>query len=225
MEEDDWEENPFENRPTLRKDYEKAVPPPPEEAPPSPEREGTLEEEPFPPAVAKEENPFEARSEISSPLSENDENPFENRPVDTFLGHEADEELIAYDEFDRSKLSFVSGIGFVALGFVVYFFVILPDNTLLLTLTVPAIVLSVLVAFFYLLDDLKIRTTKLTERGARFLSGIFFMILIILLFVPLVMEWPNIGDIDLTIPLTLVPIIVLTHASVALFLYSMLWEE
>jgi hypothetical protein len=87
------------------------------------------------------------------------------------------------------------------------------------------VIISILVALFYLLDDLKIRVSSLTERGARFISGIFFMVLIIILFVPLMMHWPNTQDIDLTIPLTLIPIIILTHGSVALFLYSMLWEE
>ncbi|MEE9116016.1 MAG: hypothetical protein V3U09_03885 [Thermoplasmata archaeon] len=213
MADEEWEENPFENRPA---DKSKVV-----------ERETT---EPAravpPPPIADDDNPFERGT---PPARSNDiddgGSPFENRPSDTSFGGGYDDEYVELDEFDKSKLSFVSGIGFVGLVFVLYFFVIVPGNLLLLGLSIAAIVISVLVAFFYLLDDLRIRPSSLTERGARFISGIFFMVLVILLFVPLMMYWPNTDQIDITIPLTLLPIIILTHGSVALFLYSMVWEE
>lgn len=228
MGEDDWEENPFENRPATKKDDKEGKKDRPitaEKEPSATTRELPPPPEPAGAVVPDEENPFETRTEIASVPEGDEENPFENRPGDASVGYQADEELLEYDEFDRSKLSFLSGGGFVALGIIFYLFVYLPGDSLLMTLSVASIILSTLVAFFYLLDDLKIRTTKLTERGARFISGIFFMILIVLLFIPLMAAWPNLRDIDIPIPLTLIPIIVLTHASVALFLYSMLWEE
>jgi hypothetical protein len=210
---DDWEENPFENRPAekrkvVKKDTSKSARPVP------------------PPPIADDDNPFERGS---TPTRSNDiddgGSPFENRPFSTSIDGGYDDEYVELDEFDKSKLSFVSGIGFVGLIFVMYFFVIVPGDPLLLGLSIAAIIVSALVAFFYLLDDLRIRPSSLTERGARFISGIFFMILVILLFTPLMMHWPNTDEIDITIPLTLLPIIILTHGSVALFLYSMLWEE
>ncbi len=154
-----------------------------------------------------------------------EENPFENKTSGTSHGGGYEEDYVELDEFDKSKLATVSGMGFVGLGAFFFLFVIMPGNMLLIGLAVPALIISALVAFFYLLDDLRIRPTSLTERSSRFMSGILIMILFILLFVPLIMNWPNTEDIDLTIPFTLLPVIVLTNASVALFLYSMLWEE
>jgi hypothetical protein len=210
---EEWEENPFENRPAQKRKVlsEKTAKP----ARPVP-----------PPPIADDDNPFERGSASAGAGSdEKGGSPFENRPSSSSFGADYDEEYVELDEFDKSKLSFVSGIGFVGLVFVMYFFVIVPGGLLLLGLSVTAIIISALVAFFYLLDDLRIRPSSLTERGARFVSGIFFMVLVILLFIPLMMHWPNTDEIDIAIPLTLLPIIVLTHGSVALFLYSMLWEE
>ncbi|TET91395.1 MAG: hypothetical protein E3J35_02980 [Methanomassiliicoccales archaeon] len=228
MEDEDWEENPFENRPITKKGSERRE----KDRSLSAEKESfeaSVERRPpprrtvAPTAPPEEENPFETRSETPlAPAVEDELNPFENIPSDVGYG---DEEVLDYDEFDKSKLSFVSGIGFVTLGFILYFFVIVPEVPNLLTFSVMAIIFSTVVAFFYLLDDLKIRTTKLTERGARFLSGIFFMVLVILFIVALMTYWPSISNMDLTSPIVLVVVIVLTNASVALFLYSMLWEE
>lgn len=213
MADEEWEENPFENRPAgkrrvLNKETDQPARPVP------------------PPPIEDDDNPFERGSASTGAARDKDgDSPFENRPSDSPFGTDYDEEYVDLDEFDKSKLSFVSGIGFVGLVFVVYFFVIVPGNLLLLGLSIAAIIISALVAFFYLLDDLRIRASSLTERGARFISGIFFMVLVILLFIPLMMHWPNTENIDLAIPLTLLPVIILTHGSVALFLYSMLWEE
>jgi hypothetical protein len=212
VEEEEWDDNPFENRPVDKKAVKKKAKSEPAAAPP-------------PPGV-DEDNPFERGIESSNSVDD-DFNPFENRPGATPSSYQGDvdDDYIEIDEFDKSRLAFISGIGFVGLFFVLYFFVIVPGGMLLLGLAIASIIISILVAFFYLLDDLKIRMSSLTERGARFISGIFFMVLVIILFVPLMMHWPNTEDIDITIPLTLLPIIILTHGSVALFLYSMLWEE
>ncbi|UCD92246.1 MAG: hypothetical protein JSV43_08535 [Methanobacteriota archaeon] len=230
MEDENWEENPFENRPIVKKDSEKKK----EDKPPSEEKESfeaSIERSPPPPspppptASMEDENPFETRSETPlAPVDDDEVNPFENVPSETGYGY-GDEDVLEYDEFDKSKLAFVSGIGFVGLGFILYFFVIEPNIPNLMTFSIIAIILSTIVAFFYLFDDLKIRTTKLTERGARFISGIFFMVLTILFIVALMTYWPSISNMDLTSPIVLTVVIVLTNASVALFLYSMLWEE
>ena len=212
MEEEEWEDNPFENRPADKKAVRKATDSEPLIETPKPE--------------IGDDNPFE-RGVGTSDSVEDEFNPFENQPgtAPSRYAGDIDEEYADIDEFDKSRLAFISGIGFVGLFFVLYFFVIIPGDALLLGLSIASVTISVLVALFYLLDDLKIRISSLTERGARFISGIFFMVLIIILFVPLMMHWPNTQDIDITIPLTLIPIILLTHGSVALFLYSMLWEE
>jgi hypothetical protein len=208
-----WEENPFENRPADRKKVVKREPAKsPRPVPPPPDRE--------------DDNPFDRGVEPATSTSDDDKvNPFENRPSYSSSGTEFDEEYVDLDEFDKSKLSFVSGLGFVGLVFVFYFFVIIPGDLLLMGLSLAATIISALVAFFYLLDDLKVRPSSFTERGARFVSGILFMVLVIILFIPLMMHWPNTDEIDIAVPLTLLPIIILTHGSVALFLYSMLWEE
>ncbi|MFQ5884388.1 MAG: hypothetical protein ACE5IO_04735 [Thermoplasmata archaeon] len=230
MEDEDQEENPFENRPIAKKDTERrekdrSLSAEKESFEAGVERKDPPQRTPVRSAPVDEENPFETRSETPlAPPDEDELNPFENVPSDTGYGY-GDEEVLDYDEFDKSKLSFVSGIGFVTLGFILYFFVIVPEVSNLLTFSVMAIIFSTVVAFFYLLDDLKIRTTKLTERGARFLSGIFFMVLVILFIVALMTYWPSISNLDLTSPIVLMVVIVLTNASVALFLYSMLWEE
>ncbi|MCK4444749.1 MAG: hypothetical protein KAW09_09410 [Thermoplasmata archaeon] len=213
MEEEQWEDNPFENRPVGKKTAKQEKPPKPAKATP-------------PPPDIEDDNPFERGLEPSSSgPTDNDIGPFENRPSAASYEHAYGEDYADLDEFDKSKLAFISGIGFVALVFVLYFFVFVPGDPLLIGLAIASVIVSALVAFFYLLDDLKIRSSSITERGARFISGIFFMVLIIVLFIPLMMHWPNTQDVDVNILLTLLPIIIMTHGSVALFLYSMLWEE
>ena len=210
MADEEWEENPFENRPADKSKVVKRETAKPARAVP-------------PPPIADDDNPFERGT---TPARSHDigdgGSPFENRPSGTSSGGSSDEDYVDLDEFDKSKLATVSGMGFVGLAAFFVLFVIMPGNMLLIGLAIPALIISALVAFFYLLDDLRIRPGSLTERSSRFMSGILIMVL---LFVPLIMNWPNTEDIDLTIPLTLLPVIVLTNASVALFLYSMLWEE
>lgn len=213
MADEEWEENPFENRPA---DKSKVV-----------KREATKPARAIPPPpIEDDDNPFERGSTPAKSHDIDDGgSPFENRPSRTSTRRSHDDECVELDEFDKSKLATVSGMGFVGLAAFFVLFVIMPGNMLLIGLAIPALIISALVAFFYLLDDLRIRPSSLTERSSRFMSGILIMILFILLFIPLIMNWPNTEDIDLTIPLTLLPVIVLTNASVALFLYSMLWEE
>jgi hypothetical protein len=161
------------------------------------------------------------------------ENPFENRPIDDEPSFEANpfenvpsavKEDMEYpmlaDEFDKSKLALVSGIGFVALAIFFYFFVISEWDTTQFTLSLIGLIVSALVALFYLLDDLTIRPKNMTERGAHFLAGIFLGVLALLIIITAMVFQE---DILKAFPVFIIMII--TNASVALFLYSMMWEE
>lgn len=162
------------------------------------------------------ENPFENRPVELDEEPSFKENPFENVP------READYEEIPIltEEFDRSKLALISGVGFVGLAIFLYFFILTSGEPLFIALSVFSIVTSTLIALFYLLDDLTIRPTKMTERAAHLFSGIFLGILIFLI-IETVLLYPG----DLIKVGSIFIVMVLTNVSVALFLYSLLWEE
>lgn len=162
------------------------------------------------------ENPFENRPTDDEPSYE--ESPFESDP--SAAEDEFDDLPILADEFDRSKLALLSGIGFVSLAIFLYFFVILTWDTMLIMLSVTAIVVSALVALFYMLDDLRIRPKSMTERGAHFLAGMSLGVLVLLI-ISTAMVYQS--DVLMAMPVFVVMIV--TNASVALFLYSMMWEE
>ncbi|MCJ2563172.1 MAG: hypothetical protein LN417_03670, partial [Candidatus Thermoplasmatota archaeon] len=67
------------------------------------------------------ENPFENRP--TDDESSYEESPFENAP--STAEDEFDDLPVVADEFDRSKLAMISGVGFVSLAIFLYFFVIL----------------------------------------------------------------------------------------------------
>jgi len=164
------------------------------------------------------ENPFENRPIEDEPSI--DENPFENVPSAEEPRADLEDIPIVADEFDRSKLALLSGIGFVSLAIFLYFFVILTWDTMLIMLSVTAIVVSALVALFYMLDDLRIRPKSMTERGAHFLAGMSLGVLVLLI-ISTAMVYQS--DVLMAMPVFVVMIV--TNASVALFLYSMMWEE
>ncbi|MFQ6106052.1 MAG: hypothetical protein ACE5QF_00470 [Thermoplasmata archaeon] len=164
------------------------------------------------------ENPFENRPIQDEPSFE--ENPFENVPSSVEEIENLEDIPILADEFDRSKLALVSGIGFVGLAIFFYFFVIQVWETTQFILSLAALVVSALVALFYLLDDLTIRPKSMTERGAHFLAGIFLGTLVLLI-IATALTFRS--DILKAFPVFI--IMILTNASVALFLYSMMWEE
>jgi len=159
-----------------------------------------------------------------------EENPFENRPFEEEALEDSSEnapsqEVSAYEgmifeQFDKSKLSLVSGLGFVILA-VFYYFVIVPQGSIeVYLLSVAGMIVSSMVALFYMLDDLVFRPQFITERGAHFISGIFLGFLLLLAFLT-VMTFKDNYAISFSIFVT----IILAHINVALFLYSMLWEE
>lgn len=162
------------------------------------------------------ENPFENRPIDDEPSYES--NPFENVP--STVREDREEFPMLVDEFDKSKLALISGIGFVALAIFFYFFVIRVWDTTQFILSVIGLIVAALVALFYLLDDLTIRPKNMTERGAHFLSGIFLGVLVLLIIITAMVFQ---DDILKAFPIFIIMII--TNASVALFLYSMMWEE
>lgn len=164
------------------------------------------------------ENPFENRPIEDEPSL--DENPFENIPSAEEPTESYGDIPVIADEFDRSKLALVSGIGFVGLGIFLYFFVIQYGDMTQIVLSIVGIVVASLVALFYLLDDLTIRPRRMTERGAHFLAGIFLGVLVLLIIVTAMLYQ---HDILRAFPIFIV--MVIANVSVALFLYSMMWEE
>lgn len=127
---------------------------------------------------------------------------------------------------DKSVLAMVSGLGF----FVVALLLIL--GVWSLAAAVPAggvafggvvavgLVLTVIIPYLWMLDDLRIRPRSLRKSHARFIAGPMIGILAIVLFGLFTLAAGNLILIILS-----VAVLGLTQASVALFLYSMLWEE
>jgi hypothetical protein len=164
------------------------------------------------------ENPFENRPIDDEPTYEED--PFENVPSSAEMVSEFGDLPLVADEFDRSKLAMISGVGFVALAIFLYFFVIATGDMMLIGLSITAIVVSALVALFYMLDDLRIRPSSMTERSAHFLAGISLGVLVLL-----IISTAMVFQSDVLEAMPVFVVMILTNASVALFLYSMMWEE
>jgi len=164
-----------------------------------------------------EKNPFENRPmDIEHQTSHS--SPFENIPAET-IGEYEEELPLLTEEFDRSKLSLVSGMGFVILAFLFYFFIYLGGDPYHWMLAITSMFISSLVALFYLLDDLTFKPLFVTERSAHFMAGIFLGILLLFAFITM-MTVSNIRDVAAIYLLAVV-----ANVSVATFLYSMFWEE
>ncbi len=171
-----------------------------------------------------------------------DENPFENVPDDySEVGTEgakglatsarAKAKLPSPSEFkelpplppevaNRSRYAMASGFGFVLLVVLFYLGIVLQGGIHSYVFGIAGMVLSTLVALFYMLDDLRIRPRKMTERGTKFVAGIIWALLLLLCFIMTAVLWT-----DFVRLIYLDAIIVLTNTSFALFFYSMLWED
>jgi len=169
-----------------------------------------------------------------------DENPFENIPDEfadagtgagtastterrgTTPAHPGFEDLARLSPHAASKgrLAMGAGAGFVLLVVLVYLGIVMQGGLYTYVFGSSGMVLSTLVAFFYMLDDLRIRPLRVTERGTKFVAGIIWALLLLLTFVMTSIFWP-----DYLRLVYLYTIFVLTNASFALFFYSMLWEE
>ena len=127
---------------------------------------------------------------------------------------------------DRSFLAILSGLGF----FIVALLLVL--GVWPLASNVPAgapsftgilaigLVLAVIIPYLWMLDDLRIRPRVLRKSQARFLAGPLIGVLAIVLF-----GLFNLSAGYWLLAIMTVLVLAVAQASVALFLYSMLWEE
>src|SRR5207247_10947474 len=82
------------------------------------------------------------------------------------------------------------------------------------------IVLAIAIPYLWMLDDLRVRPRRLRRTHARFMAGPLIGILAIVLFALF-----SLANQDWILVILAVAVVAITQASVALFLYSMLWEE
>jgi len=120
----------------------------------------------------------------------------------------------------RSRYAMASGFGFVLLVVLFYLGIVLEGGVDSYFFGILGMILSTLMALFYMLDDLRIRPRKVTDRGTKFIAGIIWALLLLFCFAMTAVLWT-----DLVRLIFLDAIIVLTNASFALFFYSMLWED
>jgi len=170
--------------------------------------------------MSKDENPFENVPDDFITNREEVTVKKKQRKVDLIL-HELEKlPTISHEFEDKSKLAMVAGIGFVFVAVLFYIGITPRGDTNVYIFSISSIIISVLIPFFYMLDDLRIRPIKISERETRFFAGILLAFLFIFIFILLGYFWP-----DFTLIIYLLIIIVLTNISFTLFLYSMLWEE
>ncbi len=167
-----------------------------------------------------------------------DDNPFENIPSDLsysgprtskkkgaaappadFADAELDEYLLE-GGVSKSALALVSGVGFVFVALLVYFFMTTYSDFNVYVLLFLAMLLPTLISVFYLLDELTIRPLWMTSRGGHFISGMFLggLALLIIFVLNTYSDW-------LLFIIPFLIIVVLMSTCVSLFLYAMLWEE
>lgn len=150
----------------------------------------------------------------------------EPEPADEEPVREGREAPRAVGRPDRSVLATVSGLGF----FIVALLLILgvwglaasvPSGALTFGgVVVLGLILAAIIPYLWMLDDLRIRPRSLRKSHARFLAGPLIGVLAVVLFGLFTLSAGNLLLIILS-----VAVLGVTQASVALFLYSMLWEE
>ncbi len=132
-----------------------------------------------------------------------------------------------FDEgLDKGLLAYVSGIGFTAIVLFFWFFMRGPEYTDIYAMMFILVVLSALVVFFYLFDDLGFMYNYIlgtddpegmkekVKRGSNFISGIMMMTIAGLNII-------GYSDYGNSLSLRLFIITLLTIFSVFLLLYSM----
>ena len=87
-------------------------------------------------------------------------------------------------------------------------------------LTVAGLGLATVIPYLWMLDDLRVRPRRLRRTHARFMAGPLIGILAIVLFALF-----SLSSQSWVLAVLAVVVIGVTQASVALFLYSMLWQE
>ena len=87
-------------------------------------------------------------------------------------------------------------------------------------MTFLTLLFASLIAFFYLLNDLTISPARMTSRGSHFISGMILGALALLTIMVL-----NLYPEDWLFIIVLFMLTIFMNACVALFLYSLMWEE
>jgi hypothetical protein len=127
---------------------------------------------------------------------------------------------------DKSVLAMLSGLGFFVAVLVLIFGVWTLSATVrvgaaaFLGLTVVGLFLAILIPYLWMLDDLRVRPRAIRKSHARFMAGPLIGVLAIVLFALFSLADPN-----WLLAILAVVVLAVTQGSVALFLYSMLWEE
>jgi hypothetical protein len=163
-------------------------------------------------AEVKRDMDVKGGAETAPAVKEPDEAPL---PVDF-----RDLPLLPPEVANKGRLAMAAGFGFVLLAVVVYLGIVMHGDSRVYVFGISGMILSALFAFFFMLDDLRIRPLKITERGTKFIAGIIWALLSLLAFIMTSVLWANYESLAY-----LYIIVVLTNASFALFLYSMLWDE
>jgi hypothetical protein len=127
---------------------------------------------------------------------------------------------------DKSVLAMLSGLGFFVAVLVLIFGVWNLSATVrvgaaaFLGLTVVGLFLAILIPYLWMLDDLRVRPRRFRKSHARFMAGPLIGVLAIVLFALF-----SLSDQNWLLAILAVVVLAVTQGSVALFLYSMLWEE
>ena len=127
---------------------------------------------------------------------------------------------------DKSVLAMLSGLGF----FIVALLLVLGVWNLAATVPVGApefvgvialgLALAVIIPYLWMLNDLRIRPRSLRKTHARFLAGPMIGVLAIVLFWLFTLSAGN-----WLLAILTVVVLGVAQASVALFMYSILWED
>ncbi len=121
---------------------------------------------------------------------------------------------------DKSILAMLSGFGFFVAVLLLVFGVWNLGGPVYTSVTVVGLVVATLIPYLWMLDDLRIRPKRIQRTHARFMTGPLIGILAIIFF-----GLFSLADQRWLLLALGVTVVVITTASVALFLYSMLWEE
>lgn len=121
---------------------------------------------------------------------------------------------------DKSILAMLSGFGFFVAVLLLVFGVWTLGGPVYTTVTLVGVFVATLIPYLWMLDDLRVRPKRIQRTHARFMTGPLIGILAIIFF-----GLFSLAEQRWLLMALGVTVVVITAASVSLFLYSMLWEE
>jgi hypothetical protein len=121
---------------------------------------------------------------------------------------------------DKSILAMLSGFGFFVSVLLLVFGVWSLGGPVYTALTVVGLFVATPIPYLWMLDDLRVRPKHIPRTHARFMTGPLIGVLAIIVFGQF-----SLADRRWLLAALGVTVVVITAASVSLFLYSMLWEE